>query len=57
MSAYLTFDDGPIYPNTERVLEILRKASRLPRTSTPCGRSSPAPACRRFVAWTASAST
>jgi peptidoglycan-N-acetylglucosamine deacetylase len=23
MSAYLTFDDGPIYPNTERVLEIL----------------------------------
>ena len=23
MSAYLTFDDGPMYPNTERVLEIL----------------------------------
>jgi peptidoglycan-N-acetylglucosamine deacetylase len=23
MSAYLTFDDGPMYPNTERVLDIL----------------------------------
>ncbi len=23
MSTYLTFDDGPVYPNTERVLEIL----------------------------------
>jgi peptidoglycan/xylan/chitin deacetylase (PgdA/CDA1 family) len=23
MSAYLTFDDGPMYPNTERVFEIL----------------------------------
>ena len=22
-SVYLTFDDGPMYPNTERVLEIL----------------------------------
>jgi peptidoglycan/xylan/chitin deacetylase (PgdA/CDA1 family) len=23
MSTYLTLDDGPVYPNTERVLEIL----------------------------------
>jgi 3-hydroxybutyryl-CoA dehydrogenase len=38
-------------------LMVVEEGSRLPRTSMPCGRSSPAPACRRFAAWTASAST